>query len=178
MTENVTELFQRYRQCLREIWNAHFWQHSELRNWDSVTVFERLKPCIFRALVLESLAEGCCIQSPPVGTFLVVPNIPDNSGDRLATHVVVTKREGAGRSWVEEILALRASDAALRFVDVFDWSMMGYVDFRYYVAEISGFTARPELNGAEVLIDVYQADVFRSSVTEVGKGPDPDRGLM
>ncbi len=161
MNENVTELFQRYRQCLREIWNTHFWQHSKLRNWDSVTVFERLKPSIFQALVLSNLAEGCaCEEAPPQGSFLVVPNVPDNRGNRLATHVVVTKPEGGGRSWSEELLSLGASDATLRFVDVFDWSMMGYVDLRYYVAEISDFAARPDLNGQEILIDVCQADIF------------------
>lgn len=159
MTENVTELLQRYRQCLRDIWNAHFWQHPELRNWDSVTVFEKLKPCLFRALVLESLAEGCAHTAPPEGSFLVVPNVPENGGGRLATHVVVTKSEGGGRSYVEELLTLRASDATLRFVDIFDWSMMGYVDFRYYLAEVSAFAARPDLIGLEVLVDVHQADV-------------------
>jgi len=123
-------------------------------------VFDRLKPSIFQSLVLESLTEDCAYTPAPAATFQVVPNLPDNNGNRLATHVVVTKSEGGGRSWAEELLTLRASDATLRFVDIFDWSMMGYVDLRYYVAEITAFAARPDLEGREVLIDVYQADVF------------------
>lgn len=170
MTENVTELFQRYRQCLREIWNTHFWQYEELRHWDSVTVFERLKPSIFRALVLETLAEGCACGDapPPNGNFLVVPNVPDNRGNRLASHVIVTKSGGGGgRSWAEELLTLQASEATLRFVDVFDWSMMGYVDLRY-IAEITEFPSRPDLAGRQVLIDVCQADIVWSSTAEDG----------
>jgi len=55
---------------------------------------------------------------------------------------------------------LRATDATLHFVDVFDWTMMGYVDLRFYVARISTFPARKDLEDREILIDVYQADIL------------------
>ena len=153
MTENVTDLFDRYRLCLREIWNTYFWQHAEFRTWDSVDVFRRLKPNIFQALVLEVLE----CTSP---NFLVVPKIPDNSGNLLATHVVVTKPDAGGRSWAEELQTLRSSDATLHYVDVFEWSMMRYVDFPHYVAHISAFATRPDLVGREVLIDVHQVEIL------------------
>lgn len=160
MKKNVTELFQNYRHCLRHIWNSFFWQHPHLRSWDSLLVFERLKPHVFRALVQESLTEDLSSELVPSGNFEIVPNIPDNYGNLLATHVVVVKQEGGGRSWSDELPTLSSADATLRFVDVFDWLKMGYVDLRYYLAVIIDFPSRPDLKGYEVLIDVYQADVF------------------
>lgn len=169
MTKNVTELFQRYRQCLRDIWNTHFWGHSELRNWDSVSIFERLKPSIFQAIVLETLSDNCsCAQSVTNGMFQVVPSVPGPGGGS-ATHVVITKRDPlGGRSYVEELPALRSSEATLRFVDVFDWSVMGYLDLRYYVTRITKFASRPDLEGLEPLIDVCQAEVFWSPTDNSG----------
>ena len=160
MTEDVTELFQRYRLCLREIWNTYFWQHPELRNWESVTVFNRLKPSLFQALVLENLPEGCACDPAPPASFQVVPNIQDNKGNRLATRVVVTTSEAGGRDWKEELPTLDASDATLRFVDIFEWSKLDYMDLPYYLAEITAFAARPDLVGFEALIEVQQANVF------------------
>jgi hypothetical protein len=161
MRSNVTEIFQRYRQCLRDIWNVYFWRDPDRRNWNSVSVFERLKPCIFHTLVFESLADRCaCEPSHVAGRFEIVPNMPDSEGARLATHVIVTKKEREGRSWKEELVTLKASEVTLDFVDVFDWTMMGYVDFRYYVAKIVRLENRSDLVGFEALIEVSQAEVI------------------
>jgi len=164
MTEDVTELFQQYRLCLREIWNTRYWQNTDLRNWDSVARFNRLKPSIFQAIVIEGLSESCgCEASKIIDGFQVVPDVPDNRGHHLATNVVVTTTENGGRNWIATLDQLASSDVTLRFIDIFDWSMMGYVDLRYYVAEIADFPARPDLHGKEALIDVYQARVFWTS---------------
>jgi hypothetical protein len=86
--------------------------------------------------------------------------MPDSEGARLATHVIVTKKEREGRSWKEELVTLKASEVTLDFVDVFDWTMMGYVDFRYYVAKIVRLENRSDLVGFEALIEVSQAEVI------------------
>ena len=78
MAENVTELFQGYRRCLRDIWNTHFWQHEHLRNWASLEIFKRLKPSIFQALVVENLHDSCgCGPATMTGAFYIVPNVSD-----------------------------------------------------------------------------------------------------
>jgi hypothetical protein len=160
MKRNVTEIFQQYRLSLRDVWNAHFWRLPALRTWDSVEQFERLKPHLFQALVVSRLEEGCCAVSHGTAEFCVVPCVPDENGSAVATHVIVLNQEKSGYSWDQEILTLSALEATLRFVDFFEWSMMAYVDLRYYLVEITSFASRTDLLGRRALVDVHQADVF------------------
>ena len=41
MRRDVTELFLRYREITRLIWNLGYWPIIELREWDTVECFEK-----------------------------------------------------------------------------------------------------------------------------------------
>ncbi len=51
-------------------------------------------------------------------------------------------------------------DLKITLVDLFDWSPMGYIDLRYYVALIEECPKQPEIVGHHALVDVTFARVL------------------
>lgn len=54
----------------------------------------------------------------------------------------------------------RADQLHLTLVDLFDWNVLSWRDFRYYRVKISKFDGRPELTDRAGLVDVLEADVL------------------
>ena len=50
--------------------------------------------------------------------------------------------EQGGRIGKEVQPTLNASEATLRFVDIFEWSKLNDMDLPYYLAEVTAFAAR------------------------------------
>ena len=55
MKQECTDLFFRYREIARLIWNLGFWPNSELRDWDSVEIYREATARLFEGLVLLAL---------------------------------------------------------------------------------------------------------------------------
>lgn len=161
---NVTEYVERYRLCLRHIWNSYFYIDPGLRHWDAVDSFKSLKLPLFRALVCDSVGLESRQHLFGKGFHVVL------TGDIKAylPYMQVNSRVPSSPSegcW--EVLKgpfdaedLSQSTISLTLVDMFDWSQMRYVDLRYYVVLIERFAAHPEKVGQHALIDVEYAKVF------------------
>ena len=52
---DITDIVQRYRLALRDIWNSCFYVDPELRDWDAVESWRRLEVPLFNAVVADTL---------------------------------------------------------------------------------------------------------------------------
>ena len=158
MNTDVTDVVQRYRLALRNIWNSSFWVDPDLRDWDSVYAFRELKLPLFRALVAYPL------DLEPNGTifgkrFRVMPQ---ENQDAFGTIQVNTWAPSCPDAGIWEPLkgTVRANDVSLVLIDHFDWTPMGYIDLRYYVVLIESFGSHPDKVGQHALVEVISTRVF------------------
>jgi hypothetical protein len=164
---DITDIVQRYRLALRHIWNSCFWVDPDLRTWDSVSSFRRLKLPLFDAIVAESL--GIAGNGQLFGEeFRIIPNLPCGDGPYLPSmHVnkVDPKHPDSG-VWEPLYGHFKAEMLSLTLVDFFDWSPLVCMDLRYYRVRIEGFRDYPEKVGLEALIDVTHANVIFTPVSQ------------
>lgn len=148
---------QRYRLALRDVWNSCFWVDPKLRTWDSVYSFRSLKLPLFNALIGDPLGlePSDKIFGPK---FKIVPNMPEG----LPLLEVNTWVPSSASSGIWEPLqgSFKAEDLNLTLVDLFDWSPLDYIDFRYYVVLVESFGTHPDKVGQHALVDVTLVDVL------------------
>jgi hypothetical protein len=157
---DITGLMDHYRSVARSIWNAGFWTQEELRNWDSIDRFRKIRNLLFDALVVARLDEegACCkdLSTAPVPVLQVVPL--DSGPIPILIH---RPREGdRNYYWDDPVREIKAAEAKLRFLDYFDWNEMDNIDFQYYKVRIELFTPHPDLVGREALLEHQYAKVF------------------
>ncbi len=71
--------------------------------------------------------------------------------------------KGLGRGWGHPVERLGPDDADLRFIDFFDWSQFGHIDFQYYRVQIGSSAKHPDLAGHQALVQVLDAKVMVES---------------
>ncbi len=152
---HATEIIQQYRLALRHIWNSHFWgnQGPSFRDWESVRDFEKLKLPIYEALVARRLEPLGAVPKAVFGNaFRVVP--PATSGQMSMIQI-----ETVGGQWSPFSGPFQAGDVNLILLDFFDWDLLNWRDFRYYLVRVDAFEGRPEAVGRQGLVDVLDSDV-------------------
>src|SRR5690348_17218241 len=97
---NVTDVFQKYRMCLRQIWNSYVWIDPELRNWDAADRFAQVKPLMYKLLIEDRFSGS---QSGFDLSFALVPCVPGPQNKKVAGNVIILKHDGAGVSHDGEI---------------------------------------------------------------------------
>jgi hypothetical protein len=153
----VTNLFQQYRIAARSNWNLFFRSDPDLVNWDLRDHFERIKKLLFEALVLQRLSLDA-----GKARFRVVPSVKDGVPIKIEQ-----PREGdRNHYWDHPIQRLRPSEAALEFLDYFDWDALGSLDFKYIRVRIREFPTQPHLVGREALLEPEYAEIFVDGTTE------------
>ncbi len=165
---DVTDTFHQYRLLLREIWNRGFWADPECRGWDAVDSFNRLKPTLFKTLVLDRLGVGDDVDASGRTISLefgIVPEVVNFSDGSRSAAVVILKCRNADddRGDYDQRVELRADEVSMVFRDFFDWGLNDYRDLRYYLVRIVALPSRPELIGRNALVDVYEAAVIVNS---------------
>lgn len=157
MDTDVTEMVQRYRLSLRHIWNCFIWIDPEERNWESVYSFRKLKPALFKTLVGDRL--GIEANEPFGEGFKVVP-ISANGPKLQSIQVNIQKPSSPdGGIWMPLAGPFMADDIDFTLVDLFDWSPLGYLDFRYFVVRIDALRQNPEQVGQHALVEVSDVAV-------------------
>jgi hypothetical protein len=157
--QDVTEIFDHFREAARSVWNTAFRPVPELRSWDAQGRFEIVKERLFEALVLLRTGDyGCCedLSKAPRPAFCVVPDLSDT------LPILIHKpREGdRNRYWDDPVTSVRRGEVELRFLDYFDWDILDYVDFEYYRVRVEAFPAQPHLVGREALVKRSYAKVM------------------
>jgi hypothetical protein len=155
----ITYFFEHYRAIARSIWSTGYWPVQELQNWDSVDQFGQVKKLLFKSLVIARLLDDhCCDLNslPPAPVFHIVPLDPG------PVPVMIERPRAGDRNhyWDDPVNKIGSGEAALHFVDYFDWDLMNYADLQFYRVRIHAFPEQPHLIGREALIDHLHAKVF------------------
>jgi hypothetical protein len=151
--KDVTDLVQRYRLALRQIWNQNFYSDPELRDWESVEVFRELKLPLFNALVAHPLR----LERPTglFGTgFEVVPDMTEGVrgiGSLLVNRTVPSSLGGGVWEHLSGPFGAGAFKATL--FDFVDWMPLAYIDLQYYEVLIDEFPADPTKVGQHALVE-------------------------
>jgi hypothetical protein len=150
---DVTPLLDAYRECVRHLWNTHFWRDAEAAtDWDLQNAFDDVAAQLFRILVLRKLGRDAEVK-------------PDYWADRDPfpflklevasgrSEVMVNRRAGTGY-WDDPLKFIEPGELELRFMQFFDWSLLGFREFALYRARIIGSTKHPHLVGRDALLPV------------------------
>jgi hypothetical protein len=167
---DATEEFQRYRLMLRNIWNSYVWSDPDLRDWDMVDQFNRLRPVLAESLLGEKLRRMLDVEENAPIASVVVPaqvGIGPRAG-RTPIRISETLQTTGSRDWSQPPGTVGQRDMVMLFRDFFDWGLIDYRDFQYFLIEILASVRFPEVIGREALIEVRSARVlvFPGAVTE------------
>lgn len=142
----LTPLMQRYRACLKLIWNSYFADHA---NWDERDHFYDAAVSLFRGLVLYPLELEQCIVLPSyrgdrAPIFSILLKVKDRPSVRWSCHW-----DWSGVSYLDADTDFSKFD--IRYVDLFDFYELGPREFEFVAAQI---IAEPSgaLIGAYLLI--------------------------
>jgi hypothetical protein len=154
---DCTELFFRYREVARLVWNLGFWAEPKLRQWDALQLYREISARLFEALVLLPLGYQSRIErndTPgsvanfqvslrgPEAHLLVDSNLPDHPA-----HIF-------GRVKVDP-----ESGVSLRFLKFFDWDELARRDFRFMEVLIEQLQTRPDLAGHHALVEAGDCSI-------------------
>ena len=169
----ATELIQRYRQALHHLWNMHFWAHQPFRDYASVQQFDRVKLPLFLSLVVDRL--GSDLEDPQEifgDAFKVVPPLTQPYGSIPSLLIEDPAAKGV---WKVVNGPFKADDIKLSLLDFFDWQILDWRDFRYYLVRIDAFQPDSSWVGCQGLVEVGNVDVLWESPGILGLPRPPLR---
>ncbi len=153
---NITGIFQKYREAARHLRNAYYIP-SDTNDWDMVEDFDEASTMLFKHLVLGELQinrEGFDWLAQPSGKFII---------ESVANDLpLMINREGQSGYWDNPIEKVQKGDLVMHFIDYFDWDSMDQIDYRYYRTRIVASDKHPNLVGNDALIETIYANVFYS----------------
>jgi hypothetical protein len=166
--QDVTDVLQSYRECMRHLWNANFLGllSTATDRWNLRDLFDDAGSALFRALVVERLALGSRVSSDqmlspsrrpspaPLAWLSVVPG--SEHGMPIMINRDATSDSGY---WDHPITRVSPGDVDLRFVGWFDFDELDFRDFKYYQVRI--ISSRVDgLAGRSALMECEYARVF------------------
>jgi hypothetical protein len=176
MREDCTQLFLRYREIARLVWNLGFWPDPELRAVACLLAYDDAMARLFEGMVLLELGYGERVQSWPQGLgepvkFKVAPSAADAElyVDCIDYHLP----GGASHAWGDPILRLALGSADLRFISFFDWDKLAPRDFRWLQVLIERLDERPDLVGRSALIEFEKCTIWLAEEEELLNGEKP-----
>lgn len=161
ITQECTELFLRYREVARLVWNLGLWPNVKLREFDSIDVYREAMARLFEAMVVLALGYQGRIEhddSPgEIANFRVSAN---QSNVRLQ---VDKNRPGdSSHVWGDPIVFINSQPEAyqLKFLRFFDWNELGLRDFRFLEVIIQRLNDRTDLVGRQALVKVADCSIW------------------
>lgn len=159
--QECTELFLRYREVARMIWNIGFWPDMRLREWDAVEAYREAVARLFESMVLLPLGYHAHIE------------YPDSPGRIACFHVTIKGHpmqilvdknlpDEPGHQWENRSLQLSAASKAfeMQFVRFFDWDQLGRRDFEFLEVLITRLDDRPEMVGHHALAKPSDCEIW------------------
>jgi hypothetical protein len=160
MKEDCTELFLRYREIARLVWNLGFWPDPHLRDVDFVLAYEEAMARLFEGMVLMRLGYGERVQEYPQGlgkpiNFLVTV-------DTRGANLQVDKYEpgGPGHAWGPVVWLNPAHPYQLKFMAFFDWDQLAPRDYRVLEVLIERLDEYPDLVGRLAHIELEKCSIW------------------
>lgn len=160
--EDVTHLFDTYRECVRHLWNTYYRPSAEPgQDWDLRDEFVDVTRQIFSSLVLRPLEvfevqlapEYAAVPTPLPG-FRVVPVVDHG------TPILINRDLPWSGYWDYPISSVKPNEAELHLLTYFDFDKLGYREYRYFQVLIQASATYPEIVGRSALIEVEHARVM------------------
>lgn len=162
MRTDITKLMNKYRECARHLWNTYFLEQlSSQYQWDISDEFDQICTMLFSSLVLNQIGGTSCKKSyryeqfpEPLICLHIVPSAEAGAPIQIAREVK------SFTYWDYPIDLVKPLDVDLRFIDFFDFDVLGYKDFEYYRVRIVGSYKYPDIVGRDALINTHSVNVF------------------
>lgn len=152
--EEITHFMNRYRECVRVLWNNSLREDADYRTVDT---YGQVKYRLFDEIVLAAIGKAGYARSSADDPFPFLRVIP--RGDRTPI-MINPPRVSDAWTWDHPLNRLRRDEADLRFMEYFDFEQMGYLDLQYYRTRIVSFPNHRDLEGCEALMEVQYAGVI------------------
>jgi hypothetical protein len=160
--DDVTHLFNTYRECVRHLWNTYFLPLAEpTQDWDIRDEFDSVACAIFSSLVLHPVGISGCELSPASSSEpLTLPDfriVPD-----CAHGVPILINRDLPRSgyWDYPVSEVCPGDVELHLLRFFDFDELDFRDFRYFEVFIHSSPTHPNIVGRVALLEVKYAKVL------------------
>jgi len=152
--KDVTQLLNGYRECVRNLWNIHFINRTSLTSaWDLFEEYDDICSKLLAALVLDHVdrhtytkARAYALSPEPLLFFRVVPT------PKTGVPINISREKNNSGYWDYPITLVKPGDADMRFIDLFDFDLLGFRDFQYCRVRIVGSKANPDLVGHDALL--------------------------
>jgi hypothetical protein len=178
--EDVTNLLNRYRECVRHVWNTYY---EPLRDDESSVAILPLQYELFSFMVVWQLGRGTYQESvvgpmpfgnPEMGFgsdiipyLRIVPPV-----GRLGIELLV-EEQISSLKFVYTAVKLQTHRIDLRFIEYFDWDTQYQRDWQYYRARILRSPDQPDLEGKTILLEVRDCTVLFLETEEERTAPYP-----
>jgi hypothetical protein len=160
MREDCTQLFLRYREVARLVWNLGFWPDPELREVACVFAYEEAMARLYEGMVLVRLGYGGRVLAWPHGLGAPVKlSVTINNAD-TELHVDRYPADGGIHEWGSPVLRLGLGSGDFRFMSFFDWNQLASRDFRWLTVLIERLDERPDLVGQLALIEFDKCSIW------------------
>lgn len=164
----ITHTFERYRECIRHLWNDYYLSiHRNRKESDPWSQFWQVENMIFFDLILTPLGytwadyftTGGDIHKPaPFLPFRLVPQ------GMYGIPAMISREPGLSGSWDHEIARIPHQGIDLRFVALFDWDEQGFRSYQYFQVKILECAHESSINGHYALIDAQYAKIMYEDV--------------
>ena len=156
----VDQLIQRYCECARSLWNNYL--RSSEADEAALERYDEVRALLFRAIVLDAIGMGDAERDREDQTW---PFLRVAVGGEPTTILVNTPSSDGNQYWEPAEKGTDLSDAAILFMDLFDWDPQAFRDLALVMALVVASPKNPELVGRSILLE-------RNAVTIVLEEPD------
>ena len=154
-----TELFLRYRELARLVWNLGLWPVPELREWDCTERYEEAMARRFKAVVLLAQGYQGRIEDPfhPGKSVELRVEVREPGAD---AQVDKNLPSDGCHIWGSPRIRLQPGQQQLRFVALFDWDQLAPRDCRLLEVLIERLDDHPELVGHHALVELSRCSIW------------------
>lgn len=152
--KDVTQILNVYRECVRNLWNTYFINQVKSEDaWDLFDEYDKICTVLFSSLVLYLLGRTTYKKAPsnvrlpePLLFLRVVP-IADTG-----VPINISREKESSTYWDYPVTVVKPNDAQMRFIDFFDFDLLGFRDFKYCRVKIVASDLNPDLVAHDALL--------------------------
>jgi hypothetical protein len=168
MKKDCTEIFYKYRELIRLIWNLGFWSETKVRDSDLftaaeyTTLFQNAVSRLFEGIVLLPLGYNnrvVDINTPGTAVQFTV-EVKSVQVDYLIDRNLPN---APGHLWEVSKVPLSSGAYQFTFIEFFDWIQLGQRDFRYLKVLINHMVDRPDSVGHHALLEMSDCNIWLES---------------
>lgn len=159
--EDITSQVNMYRECVRNLWNIYFVQALEAnknQQWNIKDEFDEICSKLFSSIALSfaqyDLPEKSHSYERYPEPLLFLHVIPQSE-----VHIHINREIKATGYWDHPGEMIKPKDIDLRFIDFFDFDVIGFRDFEYLRVRIVGSDTQ-DLVGRDALIRANYSKIY------------------